>query len=276
MYRNYRALILGLLVLLISVNGKPVLAGVPTDSSSVAIQPALAREGETHSEAPATHHHPFIARKLCDDITSFLREPDFYALVGALTLTPIAFQREFDRETPGFTDRWRRSPLANHLFESGEVFGQAIYPIGGSIALLAISGVTHAEPLRCLGSDLLRAQIITGVLTWGLKSGINRERPGGGPFSYPSGHTSSAFATAGVIYGKCGAQYGIPALAMASYVGLSRLEENKHYFTDVLAGGILGGYIGYKVAHRDRTEHALSVFPVILNSREGVSLSLRF
>lgn len=66
-------------------------------------------------------------------------------------------------------------------------------------------------------------------------------------FSFPSGHTMTAFAVWGSLY------IGIPFLAgcylaMAVLIGLSRVFLGLHYPTDVLLGALLGSSIGIGVA----------------------------
>ena len=78
------------------------------------------------------------------------------------------------------------------------------------------------------------------VITHGLKRIINKERPNGGNYSFPSGHTSAAFTGAAFIERKYGLKYGIPSYILASYVGWSRIQANKHDKWDVLGGVIIG------------------------------------
>lgn len=59
-------------------------------------------------------------------------------------------------------------------------------------------------------------------------------------FSFPSGHTSSSFAAAGVLYSNLPKKVGIPAVILAGLIGLSRLYVGVHYPTDVIAGIIMG------------------------------------
>lgn len=59
-------------------------------------------------------------------------------------------------------------------------------------------------------------------------------------YSFPSGHTGSAFALAVVIFMVMERKYGIIALALASLMGFSRLYVGIHYPSDVLGGIILG------------------------------------
>ncbi|WP_259473062.1 phosphatase PAP2 family protein [Clostridium estertheticum] len=58
-------------------------------------------------------------------------------------------------------------------------------------------------------------------------------------YSFPSGHTTSSFAVAGVLarYFK---EYALEFLSLAFLISFSRLYLYVHYPTDVLAGIILG------------------------------------
>lgn len=70
--------------------------------------------------------------------------------------------------------------------------------------------------------------------------------------SFPSGHTTAAFAVATVFAEQYKNKPWIPVVAYtaASLVGVSRLSENKHWITDVVAGAALG-YLSGKQAVRN-------------------------
>jgi membrane-associated phospholipid phosphatase len=69
--------------------------------------------------------------------------------------------------------------------------------------------------------------------------------------SFPSGHTTLAFAAA-TVYAM---EYSdrplvkIISYGAASVIGLSRITENKHWASDVFIGGILGHLIGRQVVN---------------------------
>jgi membrane-associated phospholipid phosphatase len=227
-------------------------------------------EGAGHSEGS------FFPIQLYHDMTYLLREPDFYGVVGGIGFAPSVFGSAFRRESLELTENWGTSMLASNFFEAGEVIGEGTVPVAAAVASWGIGKLTSSSRLSKFGSDLFRAQAINGFLTIALKAGINRRRPNGGPYSYPSGHSSVAFAAAGTVYANFGKTWGIPAFAVAGYVGLSRLQERKHYVSDVMAGGILGTYVALKLARRHRMEDRVSVSPLVNNNCVGLSFGLKF
>ena len=64
-----------------------------------------------------------------------------------------------------------------------------------------------------------------------------------GDFSFPSGHTLSAFAAASALFGF-DKRVGMGAITLAALIGFSRLYLFVHYPTDVLAGCALGVLFG--------------------------------
>ncbi|MBQ2972706.1 MAG: phosphatase PAP2 family protein [Ruminococcus sp.] len=67
-------------------------------------------------------------------------------------------------------------------------------------------------------------------------------------FSFPSGHTSSSFASATTIF-KWNKKYGVFALILAALIGFSRLYNYVHFPTDVLAGALFGILMSLLVYH---------------------------
>lgn len=82
------------------------------------------------------------------------------------------------------------------------------------------------------------------VLTYGLKYAIDKPRPNSLTVgrAFPSGHTATAFSGASFIQRRYGWAYGLPAYALAGFVGYSRLQGNApvHDGWDVLAGAVIG------------------------------------
>jgi len=99
---------------------------------------------------------------------------------------------------------------------------------------------------------LAESAAATTFVTFGMKYAFKRSRPylvtpgltkvsgGSGP-SFPSGHTSVAFATATSLTLAFPKWYvAVPAYMWAASVGYSRMYLGVHYPTDVLAGAVIG------------------------------------
>ncbi|MGA8853308.1 MAG: phosphatase PAP2 family protein, partial [Christiangramia sp.] len=83
--------------------------------------------------------------------------------------------------------------------------------------------------------------LLTETVTYGLKFGINKPRPDrSNDNSFPSGHTSTVFHSAGYIHRRYGFKYSIPAYAIAGFTAASRIDSKKHDILDVIAGAAIG------------------------------------
>jgi membrane-associated phospholipid phosphatase len=93
---------------------------------------------------------------------------------------------------------------------------------------------------------------IMGVSVYSLKYITHEQRPDGSDFySFPSGHTAEAFLSAEFLrqeYKNVSVWYGIGGYAVAASVAYLRLYNNKHWFSDVVAGagfGIISTRLSY-------------------------------
>jgi membrane-associated phospholipid phosphatase len=129
------------------------------------------------------------------------------------------------------------------------------------VALLITGYARHDKAMVRNGWQTVAALGITGIISTGLKYSVNRTRPyitypdiqnynTENTASFPSGHTSFAFATATSLSINYRMWYVVaPAYLWAASVGYSRLYLGEHYPTDVLAGCIVGAgsaWLAYK------------------------------
>lgn len=105
-----------------------------------------------------------------------------------------------------------------------------------------------------------------------LKEVVVEQRPNGGKHSFPSGHTSSAFQGASFVQKRYGWEFGAPAYALAAYTGWSRVENNKHYTHDVIAGAALGIAASYSFTTPFSKETSAGLF----SDGEAVGVRLGF
>ncbi|MEZ5286099.1 MAG: phosphatase PAP2 family protein [Vicinamibacterales bacterium] len=131
--------------------------------------------------------------------------------------------------------------LSRRVFQPGNVAGSFLVQTGAAFGTWAVGKMSGSERTEALGSDLIRAQIVSQAVVQGIKFTTRRQRPdASNRHSFPSGHTASAFATASVIERHYGKKIGLPAYAFATYVGLARLSANKHHISDVVMGAGIG------------------------------------
>ena len=129
----------------------------------------------------------------------------------------------------------------------GNIYGNGLVIGGSAVSLSTIGYLANKPGLQAFGGDLGRSFLYSGAVTWALKLAVNRERPSGSSFSFPSGHTTSAFSAVPVVWHHAGWIAGCGASLMAATAGLGRMEENRHYVSDVLFGAALGMVFGWAV-----------------------------
>lgn len=132
--------------------------------------------------------------------------------------------------------------------------------IGGAGAMWALSYVNHNSHWRETGYLSAEAAINTFALTEVGKYAFGRERPiqgdGNGNFfsggvSFPSEHSSIAWAIAGVIAHEYpGPLTKILVYSAAGLVSYSRMRARQHFPSDVFVGGVLGDMVAQDVYSR--------------------------
>ncbi|KAB2826316.1 phosphatase PAP2 family protein [Aliivibrio finisterrensis] len=117
----------------------------------------------------------------------------------------------------------------------------------------------------------------TLVATQALKYTVKEERPNGEDnLSFPSGHSSSAFQGASYLQFRYGWEYGLPAYIGAGLVGYSRVENEHHYWRDVIAGAVLATTIQYLVTDKYIDSNQVMIVPVINQDQVGIAASFSF
>ncbi|BAJ01947.1 phosphatase PAP2 family protein [Shewanella violacea] len=110
---------------------------------------------------------------------------------------------------------------------------QIVIPASAMAGSLAIGDTEGAWQLvQVLGTS--------ATITHSLKFVYAKARPDGPKRnSFPSGHTSAAFAGAAYLHHRYGDAWAIPAYGAAAFVGFSRVYANRHFMDDVMAGGAI-------------------------------------
>ncbi len=184
-------------------------------------------------------------------------------------------------------DEMRRHTGDNAFITQVERFGSqyAAGVIGGFYVVGALAD--NETSMQVAGDSFAASLIASGIITPAIKLVVGRSRPRAGeavfnfrPFSdtnasFPSGHTTEAFALASVIANH----YDETWVACASYsvaglVGLARTYHHAHFASDVVAGAMIGTLVGKSVVAHNRTLRSakLVLLPEIAPGMTGVRL----
>jgi membrane-associated phospholipid phosphatase len=250
-----------------------VLSSLSVPTASFILTVALSLQGSPAAEQPPqpwTDDRPLtrMAQNLTRDLVSV---PALDTVtIAALGAMGAAVSRPSDHSIARWVDRAGQQRSYTPI---GSLIGNEWLQGGAAIATYAIGRVQKSPELTHMGSDLIRAQVLNGVFTTTLKLAAPRDRPNGGGRSFPSGHSSATFASATVLGEHYGWKVGVPAYAVAGFIGWTRVRDREHWLSDVIFGSALGIVAGKTVTrgHMGRW----TIAPMALNGGGGIYLVRR-
>jgi membrane-associated phospholipid phosphatase len=221
------------------------------DSGSVRLQPT---DDRAEDEVPS------FGQIVTGTLRGFRQMPalgnlELLGAGGGAALATHAADTETSRALAG-------SGALHTSFKAGSFLGGTPFELGAAFAAYGIGRALHHNRIARAGADLVQAQLIAESLTIGIKQVARRARPAGSGYSFPSGHTAASFASAAVLQRHFGWKIGIPAYLVAAYVGTSRIQDRRHYLSDVAFGAALGTVAGRTVTLNRRQGLALGLAPV--------------
>ena len=158
------------------------------------------------------------------------------------------------------SDSFAKSQPLEHTLGAGAIVGSLPAQLGAAFTIYGLGRAFKNDCVAAVGGELVQAQLVAQVLTYGIKGTARRARPEGGGFSFPSGHTTAAFASATVLQRHFGWKVGVPAFGAATYVAASRVQGKRHYLSDVAFGAALGIVAGRTVTMP--TGHKMMLGPI--------------
>lgn len=182
-------------------------------------------------------------------------------LAFALRLAAVTFG------SANLTDTWAWDEIPesngrlprNLSMAAGRLATPAIF--GTALVGTFVAGKAWDEPALSASSVRIAACVATASAVSGaLKYAVGRDRPHQSPgdndlvrpfsgsTSFPSGHTTVAFALASAVDLETEAGW-VPWVVYptAGLVGWSRIHDNKHWMSDVVAGALIGSWASHKV-----------------------------
>lgn len=197
----------------------------------------------------------------------------------------------FDDEIQDWSQE-NRGDTTDSISDLTRPFGEGIYtiPAMGLFYLYGhLSDDKRAKRTALLGMESF---IITGIFTQTIKFTTHRHRPDDSPriwdgpgfsttnLSFPSGHSASAFAIASVIASEYKDKPIVPILSygIATLTSLSRVNDNKHWASDVFFGAGIGYFTGKAIVsrHSDKKPERTFILPFMNDEYSGIMVEYRF
>jgi membrane-associated phospholipid phosphatase len=173
-----------------------------------------------------------------------------------------------------------------------EPFGNGGYTFGGLVGFYLYGRVFENSKAERTALLAVESFAVTGMFTFALKFTTGRVRPQSaqnsrewsGPnfddVSFPSGHTSSAFSIATVFASEYENIPWVPPIAygLATLTGLSRMNDNKHWASDVFLGGALGYFVAKTILklHSNKKGRHYTIYPRLSRKEVGLDFAMRF
>ena len=247
-------MLLGATLLALQLTGAaaapPDPPAVPAAASAQQEQkPSSAEQQKAEAKEPPTPAHTGLRAlfgNLVEDVKHLPSKQNAYiaGVGGGLALAVHPWDQTFNEHLVSHYD------AVNTAFAPGKYLGNTPEQIAFSLGTYAIGRLRDQPKVSHLGMDLLQAQILSEILIEPLKFAVHRERPDGSNHqSFPSGHAAVTFATATVIERHLGWRKSVLGYAIASYVAMSRIHDNRHYLSDVIFGAAVGSIAGRTVVH---------------------------
>ena len=158
------------------------------------------------------------------------------------------FASKFDNTLATYTKD--KNLLPSRLSQVGDFWG-----ILSPLAVWAIMSKSNMN--KDYVSNAFAANILS---TYAIKSLSQRQRPdGSNNYSFPSGHTSNSFLAAELFNQIEGMTSSIPFYLLSINTALSRINDKKHFLSDVVFGAAIGISIGkgFKILRKEKTDQRL-------------------
>lgn len=157
----------------------------------------------------------------------------------------------------------------------GDLYGQVIPNAAYTFGMLGHSYFTKNEISGKRAELMFKATVYAGLTTTVLKYTVREPRPDNiqEKNSFPSGHTTTAFAFASVVAVEHEWYWGAPALALAALTGVSRMNDGRHFLIDVVAGMTIGASYGLGVCYANKGQGTnMSFAPIIDHQTAGMRM----
>ena len=251
-----------------------VLAAMLQQAPQPPAQPGSGQQVAAGEEPhkPTRSFFPALIHNLGDDVKHIPRRNSLYWVAGGGALALIVHP-----EDNKLNRRLRGSSTFDSVVKPGKYIGGLPFLLGSSTATYIVGRATGKGRVQHMGMDLIEGTLLAEGITQGIKVSVRRDRPlrtdgtRAKGFAFPSGHAAGTFAAATVFQQHLGWKAAVPTYAVASMVAISRMHDQRHFASDVVAGATEGIIIGRSVTWHGRNFYAS---PMLLPKGGGVMVNV--
>jgi membrane-associated phospholipid phosphatase len=245
---------------------------------------------ETHPDENKINREFF--KNLADDFSKVLISPKNWGKRDFLNFSAVfsagLLFYAFDQDIRNWVQD-RRSQSSDEVFNFITHLGDGGILFGSIAASYAAGEIMKSNSLRKTSLLCLESWLTAGFIVETLKFVAGRARPDSGEsshsfhpfsmrssfFSFPSGHSASAFAVAETIAVQSRKTYvDVLAYSLATLVALSRVHNDRHWASDVFIGSSIGYFVAKKICSLDRNRDSNKVKVGIQFSAQNRALSI--
>lgn len=210
-----------------------------------------------------------------------------YGLLGTLAVTgAVGLTYIFDDDIRNKLQA-NKSKGVDKATDAGNLLGDPFIHIGIAAAVYGGGILADSPRWKETGEMLGEAIILADATTFVLKESIGRARPfvsgDKGSFrpgqfksdydSLPSMHTSSSFAMASVLAATSeNMATKVLYYTAATFVGFSRIYQDKHWASDVILSAAIGELCGRVVTNQHAVKSRVAIAPMVSGNSAGLAL----
>jgi hypothetical protein len=176
---------------------------------------------------------------------------------GTTIATTAAFMN-FDKDIRKEFSK-NHNDIKDKIADIGNVYGNLITPVVIGSGIYSYGLFFKDDYVRETGRMLFESVLFSGIITDATKIIVGRGRPYSerGPYfykmftldegyvSFPSGHSTVAFAVSSVLANRIHNIYAsIGLYTLSTVTALSRVYSDKHWASDVVIGSAIGYFVG--------------------------------
>jgi hypothetical protein len=155
-----------------------------------------------------------------------------------------------------FVDSTQREINENKPLKNWSTVGNLLGVMIPNIAYIGLMELEYYafnyQKARTRSVIMAKATLYSELTTTMIKYIVREERPDKSDnYSFPSGHTTAAFSFASVVAMEHQWFYGLGAFALASFTAMSRMNDNRHFLHDVVAGATIGASYGLSISTKE-------------------------